>query len=217
MVPATNGITAAPNEAPKSTTTPAPYSQPPGSKPSTGIFITSGADSEEECKALFTEAEQAKIKSISKFGKYHNNFIVQFNTVEDCTAALDRVKAQSSKDGKRVNAKYFEDRASKFPPRESQGGAGTWQGSQRGGAQGAASTRGGYQSTGGATTGSDSEGGRGRGGFRGRGGRGRGDDDRGRGRGGRGRGGFNKTTDGVADAKPAASEAKSVANASADT
>lgn len=84
---------------------------------------------------------------------------------------------------------------------QSQGGAGTWQGSGRGTAAGATNqaTRGGYQS--GA---SDSEGGRGRGGFRG--GRGRGDrGDRG-GRGGRGgaRGNFqSKTgTDGAADAKP---------------
>ena len=78
------------------------------------------------------------------------------------------------------NIRYFEERPSNrnFHHRESQGGAGTWQGSSRGGAS--ANTRGGYQS-GGA---SDSEGGRGgRGGYRGRGGRGRGRDDRG-GRGG---------------------------------
>ncbi len=97
---------------------------------------------------------------------------------------------------------------------QSQGGAGTWQGSNRGaGSSANVPRRGGYQS-GGA---SDSEGGRGRGGgFRGRG-RGGGDDRGGRGGRGVGRGSFqNKNTDGPSDSKPTeskSSESKPAATA----
>jgi Protein of unknown function (DUF2433) len=173
-------------------------------KPATALYILN-AETEEQIRDLFPE-DQSKIKSVSKFGKTGSAFVVNFENHEECKAAFERQPSERknrSKDPKMVNIRYFEERPSNrnFHHRENQGGAGTWQGSNRGSA--GTNTRGGYQS-GGA---SDSDGGRGgRGGYRGRGGRGRGGDDRG-GRGGRGggRGGFqNKSSDGASDSKPAA-------------
>jgi len=176
-------------------------------KPSTGLFI-SNVDTEQGVRDLFPEEDKAKIKSIDKIGKF--NFVVRFETHEECAAALGRQPADHKKSSgpgpnKKPNLKYYEERGTRNFHRESQGGAGTWQGSNRG----ASSTtqRGGYQS-GGA---SDSEGGRGRGGFGGRGPRGGRGTDRG-GRGGRGgRGSFNNkatTSDGASPAPstPAAAD-----------
>lgn len=198
-VPTMNG-TPAQEQAPESPKpTPSPVVE---MKPATALYILN-AESEEQIRGLFSE-DKSKIKSVSKFGKTGSAFVVHFDSHEDCKAAFNgqpEERKKRSKDPKMVNIRYFEERPSNrnFHHRDSQGGAGTWQGSNRGGA--GSSTRGGYQS-GGA---SDSDGGRGgRGGFRGRGGRGRGGDDRG-GRGGRGggRGGFqNKNTDGPSDSKP---------------
>lgn len=174
-------------------------------KPATALYILN-AESEEQVRDLFPEEDKSKIKTLLKFGKTNTSFMVNFDNHDDCKAAFERQPSERKnrhKDPKMVNIRYFEERPGNrtFHHRESQGGAGTWQGSNRGGAN--TNPRGGYQS-GGA---SDSDGGRGgRGAFRGRGGRGRGGDDRG-GRGGRGgpRGGFqNKNTDGATDSKPAA-------------
>lgn len=198
----TNGTPAQekPVEAPKPT--PSPVIE---KKPATALYILN-ADSEEQVRGLFPEEDKSKIKSITKFGKTTNAFVVNFDNHEECRAAFERQpsdRRNRNRDPKVVNIRYFEERSNNrtFHHRESQGGAGTWQGSNRGGAN--PNPRGGYQS-GGA---SDSDGGRGgRGGaFRGgRGGRGRGGDDRGRGRGG-GRGAFQaKNTDGASDAKPPA-------------
>jgi Protein of unknown function (DUF2433) len=189
-----------PTETPKQIPSPAVEK-----KPATALYILN-AETEEQIRDLFPEEDKSKIKSITKFGKTGTAFVVNFENHEECKAAFDRQPSERktrSKDPKMVNIRYFEERPNNrtFHHRESQGGAGTWQGSSRGGA--GVGARGGYQS-GGA---SDSDGGRGgRGGYRGRGGRGRGGDDRG-GRGGRGgsRGGFGaKTTDGASDSKPAA-------------
>ena len=180
-------------------------------KPATALYILN-ADTEEQIRDLFPEEDKTKVKSVSRFGKTGTAFVVNFDDHDACKAAFDRQPSERknrSKDPKMVNIRYFEERSSNrnFHHRESQGGAGTWQGSNRGGAS--TNPRGGYQS-GGA---SDSEGGRGgRAGFRGsgRGGRGRGGDDRG-GRGGRGggRAGFqnqsqSKNIDGPSDSKAAA-------------
>ena len=193
-----------PAEAPKPA--PSPVAE---KKPATALYILN-AETEEQIRDLFPEEDKSKVKSIAKFGKTGTAFVVNFENHEECKAAFERQPSERknrSKDPKMVNIRYFEDRPGNrgFHHRESQGGAGTWQGSNRGGAN--TNTRGGYQS-GGA---SDSDGGRGgRGAYRARGGRGRGGDDRG-GRGGRGggRGGFanqnqNKNTDGASDSKPAA-------------
>ncbi|ODM17302.1 hypothetical protein SI65_06977 [Aspergillus cristatus] len=144
-------------------------------KQSNGLFV-SNVENEQAVRDLFTEEDKAKILKIEKWGKY-NNHVVTFTTVEEARAALDRQPTEHRKptpagQPRKPNVKFFEDRSHR-------GGAGQWQGSNRG-----TNSQRGYQS-GGA---SDSEGGRGRGGF-GRG-RGRGGD-RG-GRSGRGRGGFNK-------------------------
>jgi Protein of unknown function (DUF2433) len=188
-----------PSDSPKPT--PSPVIE---KKPATALYILN-AETEDQIRDLFPEEEKSKIKSVSKFGKTAA-YVVNFDNNEDCKAAFEGQpleRKNRSKDPKMVNIRYFEERPSNrnFHHRENQGGAGTWQGSNRGGA--GATTRGGYQS-GGA---SDSEGGRGgRAGYRGRGGRGRGGDDRG-GRGGRGggRGSFqNKTTDGASDSKATA-------------
>ncbi len=195
----TNGTPAQEKPADSPKPTPSPVVE---KKPATALYIMN-AKSETDVRKLFPDEDSSKIKSVTAFGKTGTSFVVNFDNHDDCKAAFDRQpldKKNRSKDPDMPNIRYFEERPSNrnFHHRESQGGAGTWQGSSRGGAS--ANTRGGYQS-GGA---SDSEGGRGgRGGYRGRGGRGRGSDDRG-GRGGRGggRGGFhNKNTDGASDSK----------------
>ena len=173
-------------------------------KPSTALYV-SLADSEQHIRDCFVDEDREKIKGISRMGKFPN-WKVQFDTHEVAEAALSRVQGQAhshkGSTGKTPKFTWFEDRTDRAPglhhrESHSQGGAGTWQSSNRGAAMSAnAPTRGGYQS-GGA---SDSEGGRGRGGFRGRA-RGRGDDRGGRGGRGGGRGGFQKNTDGASDAK----------------
>ena len=197
----TNGTPAQEKPADSPKPTPSPVVE---KKPATALYILN-AETEEQIRELFPEEDMSKIKSVAKFGKTGTAFVVNFDNYEECKAAFERQPSERRnrhKDPKMVNIRYFEERPSNrnFHHRESQGGAGTWQGSNRGGAN--TNPRGGYQS-GGA---SDSDGGRGgRGGFRGRGGRGRGGDDRG-GRGGRGggRGSFqNKNTDGASDSKPA--------------
>ena len=187
------------NEAGKAATSPAVEKKPP-----TGLYIVK-CDTEEQVRDLFTEEDKNKIKSISpqksSVGQFH---VVQFDNHDDCKAAFERATAELKKtpfEPKKPQIKYFEERGGRSSHRENQGGAGTWQSSNRGGTNNATS-RGGYQS--GA---SDSEGGRGRGGaFRGRG-RGRGDDRGGRGGrgGGSSRGSFHhKGLDGATDAKPTA-------------
>jgi Protein of unknown function (DUF2433) len=197
----TNGTPAQEKTADPPKPAPSPVAE---KKPATALYILN-AETEEQVRDFFPEEDKSKIKSISKFGKTGNAFVVNFDHHDECKAAFERQPSERrnrNRDPKVVNIRYFEDRNSNrnFHHRESQGGAGTWQGSSRGGAN--TNPRGGYQS-GGA---SDSDGGRGgRGAFRARGGRSRGGDDRGgRGRGG-GRGGFqSKNTDGASDSKPAA-------------
>ncbi len=203
---ATNGT---PAQGDKPVEAPKPAPSPAAEKKSATALYISNAETEEQIRDLFLEEDKSKIKSITKFGKTGTAFVVNFENPEECKAAFEGqlgAKKNRSKDSKMVNIRYFEERPSNrgFHHRESQGGAGTWQGSNRGGAS--TNARGGYQS-GGA---SDSEGGRGgRGAYRARGGRGRGGDDRG-GRGGRGggRAGFtnqnHKNNDGASDSKGAA-------------
>lgn len=155
---------------PEKAESPAPRGE---KKPSNGLFV-SNVDNEQAVRDLLPEEDQTKLLKIEKYGKF--NHVVTFPTVEDAKAALERQPIEHKKptpagQPRKPNFKFFEDRGGR-----TQGNAGTWQGSNRGGAS--AGGRG-YQSA------SDSEGAR-RGGF---GGRGRGD--RGRGRGGRGgRGSF---------------------------
>jgi anti-sigma28 factor (negative regulator of flagellin synthesis) len=184
-------------------------------KPSSSLYITF-TDSEQQARDLFSTDDQVKIKKVSRIpSKFsQNNFKMDFESHEVADEMLKKATegiqksevSQTNKNSKKPKVAFFHEkpgtpfREHQHRDSQSQGGAGTWQGSSRGAAaSGTQPTRGGYQS--GA---SDSEGGRGRGGYRGRGGRERGD--RG-GRGGRGggRGSFqNKTgTDGAADAKPA--------------
>ena len=199
----TGGDKASDNEAVKAKA-PTPPSE---RKPPTALYV-SLAESEQHVRDCFADEDKEKIKGISRMGKFPN-WKVQFDTHEIADAALKGVQAalhnHKGTSGKTPKFTWFEDRTDRAPSfhhrdSQSQGGAGTWQGSNRGAASSAnAPARGGYQS-GGA---SDSEGGRGRGGFRGRGGRGRGDDRGGRGgRGGGGRGSFQNKTDGASDSKP---------------
>ncbi|KAI4177256.1 MAG: hypothetical protein LQ346_007724 [Caloplaca aetnensis] len=200
----------------KSANAPAPKPASPATeeKPSTGLFIHN-VDTEEAVRPLFPEEDRAKITKVEKFGKF--NFIVRFPDHESAKAALDRQPLEHKKkdaapgpDGqKKPTIKWYQDRGPRNYQRDNQGqGAGTWQASNRGGAN--SGQRGGYQS--GA---SDSEGGRGRGGFTGRG-RGRGGERgaRGTGRGG-GRGSFNNKSGGDDKAPGAASAAPSADNAPA--
>lgn len=185
---------------------------PADRKPSTALYV-SLADSEQHIRDCFNDEDREKIKGISRMGKFPN-WKVQFETHEIAEAVLGRVQAEvhhhKGSTGKIPKFTWFEDRTDRAPAlhhrdNHSQGGAGPWQGSNRGAASSAnVPSRGGYQS-GGA---SDSEGGRTRGGFRGGRGRGRGDERGGRGgRGGGGRGGFQgKTADGSSDSKPTESK-----------
>ena len=148
-------------------------------KTNTKLFLGS-VEGEQAVRDNFTDEDKAKIVKIETIGN-KTSHIIHFGTYEEAEGALKRQKGvQSTKPGGKgvSKAKWFEERVNK--PRDSTGGqgAGTWQASNRGGANNG--PRQGYQS--GA---SDSEGGRGRGGFRGRG---RGNDRGGRGgnRGGRG-------------------------------
>lgn len=203
----TSGDKASDSERPK-VSTPAAERKPP-----TALYV-SLADSEQHIRECFAEEDREHIKSIMRMGNKFNNWKVQFETHEIAEGALARAQSDLQKHknsvGRIPKITWFEDRAPGPHSRDShsQGGAGTWQGSNRGASNSANTpTRGGYQS-GGA---SDSEGGRGRGGFRGRG-RGRGEDRGGRGGRGVGRGSFpTKTTDGASDSKttePKAGESK---------
>ncbi|RBR17178.1 uncharacterized protein FIESC28_06680 [Fusarium coffeatum] len=145
-----------------------------------GLFIMN-VSTEEQCRELFSEEDKNKILKVDKWG--NSNKVVQFKTIEDRDAALDRlpddVKTRTQEDRSKPLVKVFQHRENKTYA--NRGGAGNWGASGRGGATNTS----GYRSAGGA---SDSESNR-RGG---RGGRGRGGD-RG-GRGGRGRGGLKGDT-----------------------
>ena len=171
-------------------------------KPSTALFIHN-LDTEEQVKEIFPNEDKWKITRIEKHGK--TNHVVHFNTHEEAKAAVERQPIdQKRKQGqvppgqpRKPNVKWFMS-GPRNTFRDNQGGQGTggagaWQGSNRGGAN--TNTRGGYQAGANQSGASDSEGGRGRGGFRGRGDRG--GRDRGRGGGGRGRGGPAKGEDGA--------------------
>ncbi|KAF2257588.1 hypothetical protein CC78DRAFT_210339 [Lojkania enalia] len=158
--------TAAPEKGPSS---PAPR-EPMERKESKALFIVNVKD-EEEAKSLLNDEDKLKVERIEKQKHF---FIAHFPTPADMTAAFGRVSpdVRNSRTPDKPSVKIYRD-----PSTNPKYGAGSWQGSNRGGPQG-----GGYRS-GGA---SDSEGGRG---GRGRGGFARGDRGSGsRGRGGRGRG-----------------------------
>lgn len=154
---------------PEKTASPAPR-ETQERKESKALFIQYVKD-EEEAKGLLAEEDRAKCEKIEKVKHF---FVAHFATPADMTAALNRVQTEykTNKGPDKPSVKVYREPSTRY-------GAGTWQGSNRGGVQG------GYRS-GGA---SDSEGGRG---GRGRGGSYRGGErgDRGnqRGRGGRGRG-----------------------------
>ena len=161
--------TAAPEKGPAS---PAPK-EPAERKESKALFIVNVKD-EEEAKSLLADEDKSKCEKIERQKHF---FIAHFATNADMSAAFGRVSNEyrNSRSQDKPSVKIYRD------PSTNKFGAGSWQGSSRGGIQG------GYRS-GGA---SDSEGGRG---GRGRGGSYRGGGDRGgsqRGR-GRGRGGFNR-------------------------
>lgn len=165
--------TAAPEKGPAS---PVPKTDTPVErKESKALFIVNVKD-EEEAKSLLANEDKAKCEKIEKNKHY---FIATFATPAEMQAALNRVSLEyKGNKADKPSVKIYRDPSDRGTPRF---GAGSWQGSNRGGLQ-----SGGYRS-GGA---SDSEGGRGgRGvGYRGRGDRGGSQRGRGRGR-GFGRGG----------------------------
>lgn len=180
---------------------------PPVDRKAPTALYVANAESEQGARDLMAEEDRDKIKSIVRLGSKFFNWKVQFDNHDIAQGALFRAQGEIQKHkgagGRMPKIVFFEEKPSTFHQRDnhSQGGAGTWQGSNRGASSSAniPTTRGGYQS-GGA---SDSEGGRGRGGFRGRGGRGgRGDERGGRGGRGGGRGGFQgKPGDGPSEGK----------------
>ncbi|KAK3076880.1 hypothetical protein LTS18_011749 [Coniosporium uncinatum] len=182
----TNGTTAA--EKPVEATKP--------DKPEVHALFIRNVNSEDEAKKLVPEEDQSKIKSIEKKGYA---WIVQFSSANEVQDILKRIPrdTQQGKEGAPSARLYRDDFRSNRG-----GGAGSWQASSRGGAQG-----GGYRS-GGA---SDSEGGRGRGargGYRGA---------RGTDRGGRGRGrGGPPGKDGATSSPAAASAAPAGGNSGGD-
>ena len=205
-----NGTTSGDNKSASTNPTPIKTSSPATEKkPSTGLFIHN-VESEQAVRDLFPREDQPNITRIDKHGKF--NHVVHFANHETAKAALERQPhehrlGQRGPPGpgsqpRKPHVKYYDERgpprSGGYPPRDggaasSGGQAGSWQPSNRGGAN--AGPRQGYQS--GA---SDSEGAR-RGGFRGgRGGRG-GD------RGGRGgRGGGNNSNRGSFSAKAGGAE-----------
>ena len=182
-------------------------------KPSTGLFIHN-LESEEAVRDVFPDEDKWKITRIEKYGK--SNHVVHFGTHEEAKAALDRQPMEHRRSQgnpppgqpRKPNVKWFDPRGPRNNAsfnRDNQGaqgtgGAGAWQGSNRGGANNTGA-RPGY-----ASGASDSEGGRGRGGFGGRGDRG--GRDRG-GRGGRGRGRGAPGKSGGEDGAPSTSNAAS--------
>lgn len=165
--------TAAPEKGPSS---PAPKDAPAEKKEGKTLFILN-VKTEEELKNLLADEDKPKCEKIEKVRHF---WLAHFTTPEDMQAALGRVrdefKGNATRDQSKPNVKVYRD------SQQSGGrfGAGSWQGSNRGGVQG------GYRS-GGASDSEGGRGGRGRGGFT----RGdRGSNQRGRGRGrGFGRGG----------------------------
>jgi hypothetical protein len=202
-----NGTSAA--EKPSASPAPKEHQEP---RPSKALFIINVKD-EEEAKNLLAEQDRPKCERIEKIKHF---FVAHFATEADMKAALGRVSHEHKSRGPEASGKpnvtiFKERNNSNNNPRY---GAGSWQGSGRGGVQG------GYRS--GGDRASDSEGGRG---GRGRGGSHRGGDrggdrgdrsergdrgDRG-GRGGRGGGrgrGFNRGGQGEG-AAPAATGGES--------
>jgi hypothetical protein len=165
--------TAGPEKGPVS---PAPR-EPAERKESKALFII-GVKDEDEAKNLLHDDDKPKCEKVEKVKHF---FIAHFASPTDMQNALNRVSSEvkNNRDTNKPSVKVYRDRAD-----QPKYGAGSWQGSNRGGAQG------GYRS-GGASDSEGGRGGRGRGGFprgeRGaRGGRGGG---RGRGfRGGQGEG-----------------------------
>ena len=175
-----NGTTPAPDKGPAS---PAPTDR---SKPaeSKALFIMNVAN-EDEAKNLLAEEDKPKCEKVERHGRF---YVAHFGSVADMQAALGRVANEykgTSKGSDKPNVKVYRDTGRQY-------GAGSWQGSNRGGVQGGQ----GYRS-GGA---SDSEGGRG--GRGGRGGFSRGERGQGRG-GGRGRGGRGMGRGGQGEGTPA--------------
>lgn len=204
--PATNG--AAGDKGTENEASKAKAGTPPVDRKAPTALYVSSAESEQGARDLIAEEDRDKIKSIVRLGTKFFNWKVQFETHDIAQGALIRAQTEAQKHksptGRIPKIVFFEEKPSTFHQRDnhSQGGAGTWQGSNRGGSSSAntPSTRGGYQS-GGA---SDSDGGRGRGGFRGRGRGGRGDERGGRGGRGGARGGYqSKTGDGPSEGKGA--------------
>lgn len=187
-----NGTSAAENATP----TNAKSSSPVENKPSTGIFVQN-MSSEDATRNLFSDEEKLKIVKVTTGN--NSTFTVHFKTPEDAKAALDRQPAErTGPSGRRdiPHLRPYEDRR-RFPRGDhAEGGAGRWQGSNRGGPNTGAGT--GYRSASDSDTARGGRGGRGgRGSFRGeRGERG----ERG-GRGGRGgRGNYNKGGEGTTPA-----------------
>ena len=155
----------------KGSDTPKPETPVQEKKPSQALFVRYAKD-EDEVRSVIAEEDLGKIDRLEKSGSF---FIVHFKSVEEMTAALNRI-AKEYKQGRPGTGPENKPLVSIY---RAQGG--TWQPSSRGGAHGA-----GYRSGGGA---SDSE--TGRGGFRGRGRGARGGERGSRGARG-GRGGFSK-------------------------
>lgn len=162
----------------KSATSPPPREE---KKESKALFIV-GVKDEDEAKNQLADEDKSKVEKVERQKHF---YIAHFVSPSDMQAAFSRIPAEvkNNRDPAKPSVKVYREPNPRF------GGAGNWQGSTRGGAQG------GYRS-GGA---SDSEGGRG---GRGRGGISRGErgGQRGRGRGRGFRGG-----QGEGGAAPAAS------------
>ncbi|KAF2117366.1 hypothetical protein BDV96DRAFT_24606 [Lophiotrema nucula] len=161
--------TAAPEKGPAS---PAPR-EPAEKKDSKALFIVNVKD-EEEAKSQLADEDKPKVEKLEKIKHF---FVAHFATPAEMSAAYSRIPidVKTNRSPDKPSVKIYRD-----PTSNPRYGAGSWQSSSRGGAQG-----GGYRS-GGASDSEGGRGGRGRGGMRG------GDRGSQRGRGsGRGRG-FNR-------------------------
>ena len=197
--PTTNGTGDKASENDRNKTSTPPVSE---RKPTNALHV-GFADDEAAVKEYLSDADQEKVKSIQKVGKFGSNWKVTFENHDSAASALKHAleEVQKARKENKKAPKYsmFQERdphSSFHRDRDQSHSQGSgFRGANQAASAGSTPVRGGYQS--GA---SDSEGGnRGRGAFRGRGRGGR-EDRGGRGRGSRG--GFQgKTTEG--DSKPA--------------
>lgn len=111
---------------------------PPVDRKAPTALYVANAESEQGARDLMAEEDRDKIKSIVRLGSKFFNWKVQFDNHDIAQGALFRAQGEIQKHkgagGRMPKIVFFEEKPSTFHQRDnhSQGGAGTWQGSNRG-------------------------------------------------------------------------------------